>query len=185
MRCSTLTGSSARDTSPELTTRIKHVGRLIGERDPGRARARDAQLLAECNGVVKPVPRQNLQPALTEGLIDTGAHPATGTLFPQPWIRRDGVTQRMDALIGSGWRLVVNDATLREIDQATMPVKATVVRLGSAALTETEGVLAGWFTRQRCKFALVRPDHYVYGVANDAQELGVMLARLNNQSGGV
>ncbi|HEX4327592.1 MAG TPA: bifunctional 3-(3-hydroxy-phenyl)propionate/3-hydroxycinnamic acid hydroxylase, partial [Burkholderiales bacterium] len=67
-----------------LTTRIKHVGQLIGERDPARARERDARLLAECGGVVTPTPRQEVQPALAQGLIDTRAHPANGTLFPQP-----------------------------------------------------------------------------------------------------
>jgi 3-(3-hydroxy-phenyl)propionate hydroxylase len=34
----------------ELTSRIKHVGAVVGERDVARARARDARLLADCGG---------------------------------------------------------------------------------------------------------------------------------------
>ncbi len=36
----------------ELTSRIKGVGAVICERDPAKARARDAKLLADCGGVV-------------------------------------------------------------------------------------------------------------------------------------
>jgi 3-(3-hydroxy-phenyl)propionate hydroxylase len=53
----------------ELTTRIKGIGKLITERDVEKARARDAKLLAECGGEVKPMPRQDVQPALTVGLL--------------------------------------------------------------------------------------------------------------------
>jgi len=38
--------------------------------------------------------------------------------------------------------------------------------------------LAGWFDHHRCRAAIVRPDHYVYGVASDAHALGQMLSEL-------
>jgi 3-(3-hydroxy-phenyl)propionate hydroxylase len=50
-----------------LTGRIKAIGQIIGERDVAAARARDAQLLAQCAGVVPSVPRQDVQPALPAG----------------------------------------------------------------------------------------------------------------------
>ena len=53
----------------ELTTRIKGVGAVICERDPAKARARDAQLLAACGGVVKDSPRQDVLPPLSTGLL--------------------------------------------------------------------------------------------------------------------
>jgi 3-(3-hydroxy-phenyl)propionate hydroxylase len=164
-----------------LTTRIRHIGEAIGERDLARARARDARLLAECGGVVTPTPRQEVQPALTAGLINADAHAANGTLFPQPWLRKDGAQQRMDAAAGTGWRLVLNAGVRLAVDAGLLPVPATVLHLDSPALTETDGVLAAWFARHRCAAALVRPDHYVYGVAGDPRQLEVMLNNLQHQ----
>ena len=46
------------------------------------------------------------------------------------------------------------------------------------ALAETEGVLARWYERYNCAAAIVRPDHYVYGVAADADALEAQLAGL-------
>jgi 3-(3-hydroxy-phenyl)propionate hydroxylase len=39
-------------------------------------------------------------------------------------------------------------------------------------------VLANWFERQGCCAAIVRPDHYVYGVALNASALESELAQL-------
>ena len=36
---------------------------------------------------------------------------------------------------------------------------------------ESEGVARAWFEKNGCTSALVRPDHYVYGVARNATEL--------------
>ncbi|MBI2744878.1 MAG: bifunctional 3-(3-hydroxy-phenyl)propionate/3-hydroxycinnamic acid hydroxylase [Burkholderiales bacterium] len=165
----------------DLTTRIKGIGQIICERDPVRARARDAKLLAECGGVVQPTPRQDVQPALRAGLLAAQQHPARGTIFPQPWLLVDGEKQRMDDVLGSGWRLVLDrhaDAALRQQARVLARPGLTVVQLGTPGCTEAEGVLARWFERQGCSAALVRPDHYVYGVAASAQELSDQLSTL-------
>ncbi|GAB3487003.1 bifunctional 3-(3-hydroxy-phenyl)propionate/3-hydroxycinnamic acid hydroxylase [Curvibacter fontanus] len=166
----------------DLTTRIKAIGQIIGERDPARARARDARLLAECGGVVQPTPRQEVQPALRAGLLAAQQHPARGSIFPQPWLQQAaGEPKRMDDVLGSGWLLVLDrhaDAALRQQARVQARPGLTVVQLGTPGCTETEGVLARWFERQGCSAALVRPDHYVYGVASDAQQLSAQLAAL-------
>jgi 3-(3-hydroxy-phenyl)propionate hydroxylase len=102
---------------------IKEIGKVIGERDPDAARARDRRLLAEAGGWVTTVPRQNLIPPLERGFLSPVPHPANGTLFP-----KDG---------GRGLRVVGRES------------------------------LPGWFDRHQCAAAIVRPDHYVYGVAQD------------------
>jgi len=166
----------------ELTTRIKGIGKIICERDPVRARERDAKLLAECGGVVKPTPRQDVQPALQHGLLAAQAHPARGTIFPQPWLKLpDGEPKRMDDVLGSGWRLVLDrraDADVQRLARDLALPGLRVAQLGTAELTETEGVLQRWFERHGCAAALVRPDHYVYGVASSAQELAAQLGAL-------
>ena len=49
---------------------------------------------------------------------------------------------------------------------------------GHDVVAEEDGVLAAWFDRHGCRAAIVRPDHYVFGVANDESALGKMLSEL-------
>lgn len=147
----------------ELTTRIKAVGAVVGERDLQRARARDARLLAECGGVVPDTPRQDVLPPLTTGLL--WASPGAGTLFPQPRLGRGTL---MDLHHGCGWRLV-GDGSL---PLNTMPGITTI---DLATEPELEGVVAAWMGRHGAHAALLRPDHYVFGSAADANQLAALL----------
>ena len=157
----------------ELTTRIKGIGQLVGERDLAAARARDARLLAECDGVVKSVPRQNVQPALANGLLSGLAHPAHGTIFPQPWVMHDGRTVRLDNLTGAGWRLMLHPDAAQWLGQTLTPPWLQCVCVGNSAypLLEPDGVMAPWWHQMGTQAAIVRPDHYVYGVASSPQAL--------------
>ena len=157
----------------ELTSRIKGVGAVICERDIDQARARDAKLLADCDGVVKDTPRQDVLPRLETGLISAQPHPARGSLFPQPWLQLAGERRRMDAVAGNGWRLVLAPAAVAPATQGFSGLR--VVHLGHEGLSETEGVAEAWFRRHGCMAALVRPDNYVYGVARSGDELGALL----------
>ncbi len=147
----------------ELTTRLKAIGAVIGERDLAKARERDHKLLAECGGVVKDTPRQDVLPALATGLLF--ASPGAGTLFPQPRLS-DG--RLMDARFGQGWRLVGDGTT--PLDRAH---GVTVIDL--ARTPEAEGVVAAWMARHGCRVALVRPDHYTFGTASNAGEFDRLL----------
>ena len=162
-----------------LTTRIKHIGQLIGERDRQRARDRDARLLAECGGVVRPTPRQDVQPPLAQGLLSADPHPARGTLFPQAWIAVDGsAPRRMDDLLGCGWRVIVAPGQpLADPVPAGIP-GLRIARVGDPGLIETEGVLSAWFARHSLAAAIIRPDHYVYGVAENRAALERQLRSL-------
>jgi 3-(3-hydroxy-phenyl)propionate hydroxylase len=43
---------------------------------------------------------------------------------------------------------------------------------------EADGVVARWFGRHECAAAIVRPDHYVFGVTTDAPSTAAMLSEL-------
>ena len=158
----------------ELTNRIKHIGQLVGERDPEKARGRDARLLAECDGVVKSVPRQNVQPALSAGLLAQGGHTALGTIFPQPWMVQGASRQRLDELAGRGWRLVMAPGVALDAEASRFP-GLTAVDMDSPAWQEADGVVARWFAQHQCAAALVRPDHYVFGVAAHGESIAALL----------
>ena len=165
----------------ELTLRIKNIGLIVGERDIAKARARDQKLLEECGGVVKPTPRQNVQPALARGLLHAPGVGPVGSLFPQPWLSGDEGPCRMDTRWGTGWRLILDSqapATAQEAAQAFNAMPLTVCQLGQTGFVETEGVVSNWFHDHQVMAALIRPDHCVYAVAKHAEELRTQLAHL-------
>jgi len=166
----------------ELTSRIKGIGQLVGQRDLHKARARDARLLAECGGQVQAMPRQNVQPALVGGCLDPSGHAAVGTLFPQAWLDHAAGPVRMDDVLGHGWRLFVageaDAAWTQSAAQAHAALRLKVQATLATGFRETSGVLAAWFERMACQAALVRPDHYVHGVYTTPQALARALQAL-------
>ena len=176
-----------REHVERLTTVIKGIGRVICERDPQAARARDARMLAETGGKVITQARQELIPPLSCGLVSPSSHAANGTIFPQPRIRQGSGTALLDAIAGTGFRIVANQAsiadglcaaTLARLDMQVVHVGETATgedgdgqTPGAISVVEVEGVLTSWFQRYWCSAALVRPDHYVFGVAANRGEL--------------
>ena len=163
----------------ELTTRIKGIGKIITERDVAKARARDEKLLADAGGVVKPMPRQDVQPALSVGLLGSVVHPARGTIFPQPLLMLgNGEKARMDEIYHAGWKIVFSATASDEFAQAAkhhhLPALLSL-KLGTVSLTEAEGVLQLWFEKHGVKAAIVRPDHYIYGVCLTPQDVSHQL----------
>jgi 3-(3-hydroxy-phenyl)propionate hydroxylase len=178
-----------------LTATIRAIGRIVCELDPAAARARDSRLIAEAGGAVRTVPRQELIPPLESGLLSPARHAANGTLFPQPRVLAERGTPLLDDLAGTGFRIVGAGAALpqtprfralcerfharviRVVPDARIPGNAAGVD-GVLSVAEADGVVAGWFDRHECSAAIVRPDHYVYGVAATADELGRQLESL-------
>lgn len=155
-----------------LTGRIKEIGKLICERDVDAARARDARLIAADGGSIKTVPRQNIIPPLETGLLSPQPQAANGSLFPQPTLVVNGEEVLMDAVCGNGWRIVLDAAQIQigtELLEQARALGAQLVPIAAhgQAYRERDGVMANWFARYGVQAALVRPDNYVYGVAND------------------
>jgi 3-(3-hydroxy-phenyl)propionate hydroxylase len=163
----------------ELTTRIKELGRVICERDTVAACARDQRLIDEAGGTIRTVTRQEIVPGLRAGMLSADMRPANGTLCPQPRVRDGAAVKLLDEVTGGGWRIVVADASL-----VSEGARSVAAELGAHwtciqpyprdegfeghVVQEIDGVLAGWFEEQRCGAAIVRPDHYVYGVSSEA-----------------
>ena len=162
-----------------LTTTIKHIGHTICERDEAKARKRDADLLAQAGGVVKSVPRQDLIPPLDSGLLSPVPHGANGTLFPQPRVQRQGRSTLLDDVAGAGARLILAAGFGVDRITCTAALKqcgARVVPFGPDGFEEEEGIVAAWFATHGARAALVRPDHYVYGVASTPEEIQSLAA---------
>jgi 3-(3-hydroxy-phenyl)propionate hydroxylase len=114
------------------------------------------------------VTRQEIVPPLETGFLAAPAHPAQGTLFPQPWVRQGEGWARMDRVIGGGWRLL--------LAPSAAPAPGGW-RLGTD-FVERDGIAAAWFARHGAAAAILRPDHYVWGVAADSEALAALRAAL-------
>jgi 3-(3-hydroxy-phenyl)propionate hydroxylase len=176
----------------ELTTRIKAIGHVICERDPVAAEARDARILAEGNGEPRTITRQDIVPPLRRGILANAPHAANGTLFPQPWVRAEVGQQLLDAACGTGWRLVLDAgssvAAMPAIDDQARESGMRIIRIGAAGgaamegmTTEESGIVARWFGRHDCAAAIVRPDHYVFGISSDAISLSALMSELSSR----
>jgi len=168
-----------------LTTTIEHIGRNICERDPEKARKRDADLIAQAGDRVKSVPRQDLIPPLDCGLLaqrlEGGSSPpaASGTLFPQPRVTVHGRSTLFDDVAGHGVRLVLGaevDAGEVAAQEAVRQSGARVVQIGGEGWPEADGIAASWFARHGAIAALVRPDHYVYGTTSTPDGISALAA---------
>jgi 3-(3-hydroxy-phenyl)propionate hydroxylase len=59
-------------------------------------------------------------------------------------------------------------------------MKLVRIGAGEGCLEEADGLLEQWFEKNACAAALVRPDHYVYGVAATPDELDRQLEGLRS-----
>ena len=151
----------------------------MSERNFSKAVERDRRLREEAAGPIPRVPRQDVQPFLKNGLFSKNIHSIQGSLFPQAWILSNKKYTRMDRILGVGWRIFLHP-NIKNLKKLKLPKGLPVIQIGSDRCLEKENVLMNWFDKHNIKAALVRPDHYVYGVANDIQELQSHLNELRN-----
>lgn len=168
------------------------LGRVICERDPLRARERDARLIAEQGGEVKTTVRQNLIPGLGDGLIASATRGA-GSILPQPFVHAGGFTGRLDELTGRSVRVVaiepLTPSDRAALLEALMPLGGVLVQLGEAApgngplvnAVENEDVMRSWLQGLDQRFAVARPDHYVYGTASSATDAVALLEQFHER----
>lgn len=162
------------------TTRLaKEFGKIISERDPVKARARDEAIFANHQGSARTVIRQDLIPALNAGCIEPQA-PLAGKVFPQPRVETsDAASVWMDDLDEPGFRLVLlaDSLTSAELAQIVADAAGYGIRVQCIHATvlpdtshsahvrdvlEPQGLIKHWLEEGQAIAALVRPDHYVY-----------------------
>jgi 3-(3-hydroxy-phenyl)propionate hydroxylase len=129
------------------------IGAIIQETDPARAGARDAMLRAQPQVLIPIRPRLG---------GNEGADVFAGALAPQPRLR-DG--QLLDD--ASGLRFIVLCRTGLP-GQVTDETKARWDRAGAVVL---EGEATDYLDIVGAEAVIIRPDHYILGVARSAAEL--------------
>jgi 3-(3-hydroxy-phenyl)propionate hydroxylase len=166
-----------------LTTRIKAIGHHICIRDPEAARRRDEELLKQGGGSAPVITRQEIVPPLQTGLLASSDDTAKGTLFPQPRILTHGGEQLLDEIAVHGWLIVLDGRRVSsaDVEESWMNRKSWIkpLTIGGDGLRECDGIMAKWFDQHRCTAAIVRPDHYVYGIAATVAEISRLTQELS------
>lgn len=167
------------------TTRIaKELGRLVSERDPSRARDRDAGLLAKGGGAAPLVIRQDMIPGLRDGLFATGSAMA-GEVFPQPLVVAPGSGEcLLDDHTGPCFRLLLDPACdTPELRTLAAGLGVRVFVFGEDGIQERDGLVRNWLAAASALGALVRPDHYVFGTFATARDAVGLLHMLQSKEG--
>ncbi|MBE0587345.1 MAG: bifunctional 3-(3-hydroxy-phenyl)propionate/3-hydroxycinnamic acid hydroxylase [Hydrogenophaga sp.] len=188
------------ERKPHVRTVVAHAksfGLIIGEMDIDAARERDRRLGAELASGKAEIIRQKFIPGLEAGVIhrhkDGSLAPGAGDIFVQPWVRSGDGFARLDDLVGPSFVLIATslDALSWTDEQSRQALQQLGCRLvlvdgGSTSpgdlqvlhVQEQDGLVAAWFQRWTARIALVRPDHYVYGCANDPKSLNELVMGL-------
>lgn len=163
------------------------VGQNVIERDPERARERDARLIAmqAANDSVQDSRLIAFRvPGFEEGIIAKGA-PGAGDAFGQARVRYNGVEGQFDDVAGRGWLLLARngdlDAALSAEDAAFWrSLEGKTLRLGNGAgeVQDVDGYYTSLLDGYGCDVLLKRPDYYIYGGAQTVDELSGLFKTL-------
>ncbi|MFD1985766.1 bifunctional 3-(3-hydroxy-phenyl)propionate/3-hydroxycinnamic acid hydroxylase [Mesorhizobium newzealandense] len=173
----------------EVIEITKRLGKVICELDPGKARARDAEMVAAMQAGQGIQVRQNLFPPIRHGLVSGGVDGSStagaGEPCPQPWVVGPFGRVRLDEALPPGFQLLITgdmDVSLNLLEksrEAGVAVhRVAQDRSYPALLVEEDRVLADWLTSKGARAVLVRPDHVVFGTASDAGEAEQIVRQL-------
>ncbi|HMN78793.1 MAG TPA: bifunctional 3-(3-hydroxy-phenyl)propionate/3-hydroxycinnamic acid hydroxylase [Burkholderiaceae bacterium] len=180
----------------KVVEHAKEFGLIIGELDLDAAEERDRLLGEQLASGKAEIIRQKYIPGLEAGVIgrrqDGGPAWGAGDILVQPWVRSDESYVRLDDLIGPSFSLVVSSPDARSWpDRGSRDdlrrLGCRIVVIGDAMpagepdvlhVQERDGLAAAWFRQWGARAALVRPDHYVFGCADDPATLNQLIAQL-------
>ncbi len=161
----------------DITSRAINMGRLITERRPNIARARDLLLrcldLPPIQRVV--VRRLWIPPArYATGFLAGTGHRAEGRQLPQPEVvTPGGKTARLDDALPRGWAVLhagpaPQAQAWRDAGAAVIALARKATEPAASTLVDTEGVLEAWLEEQGANAVAVRPDRFVYAASDGA-----------------
>ena len=170
------------EREPQVTAVVLRgieLGRVQTMRDPAAAAERDRKLIADREARRRP--EKIRFPGIGPGI--TGSGSGAGDLSPQGDVVVDGLRGRFDevfgyglAVIGAPYAAPLSGAALAQCTQTV-----DLVAQFAEDATDAEGVYGRWFEEIGAKFALVRPDFYVYGTASDEEGLLALLDQFEAQ----
>lgn len=186
----------------DVVAAAKTFGLIIGELDADKAAIRDRELREELQSGRAQTIRQKFIPDLRAGLLlrepSGELAPAAGTLFVQPHAQtQEGEAKLLDDTIPHAFLLVSDKVELLENLPAGLVARLEAIGCQRVLLAAADGktcaniavreplndLFAGFCASHSCHAAIVRPDRYVYGVADDTPALVSALDKLLGELG--
>ncbi len=159
------------------------LGRVQTLRDHSLAADRDRRLIAQRTAAVEP--EKMRFPGLGPGMHLGGG--TGGQLMPQGRVRAGDVEDRFDQAVADGFVLLFDqrrpaagallDPDAVELAKA-LGVTVTAVGPEGSDVVDCDGSYAAWFDAQSCAAVLWRPDFYVFGTAETAEEASGLIRQL-------
>ena len=172
-----------------ITKRAMHLGSIIQTTDPKVAKARDenfraaAQRQFTIDDDTGPVKQR--MPGIDAGVRAESGDGRVGQLFPQgPVTLSDGKQALLDDVIGPRFAVITAQPDLRLQPDAFGPLAPAFIVLDSDGSEPSDGWIhavdrTGVIMKTvRDSIVVVRPDRYIYGVANDEQGLSALAESL-------
>ncbi|MEU8789712.1 bifunctional 3-(3-hydroxy-phenyl)propionate/3-hydroxycinnamic acid hydroxylase [Streptomyces sp. NPDC048643] len=170
------------------------LGEVICVLDPDEAAARDARMIAagaDPRHALPPTPPPLLGDGILQRKADGTRASDVGHLTPQYELTHQGRTALLDDFTGGGFTLLTDGAAqLGALDTADRDF-LTTIGVAVVALYEDSSPRDGYLDapdgylshmrENRQVAALVRPDFYLFGTANDATGLRELVAQLRGQ----
>jgi 3-(3-hydroxy-phenyl)propionate hydroxylase len=146
--------------------------------DRAEALARDARFRAaerERNG---PVAMTDVVPPLRAGMIDPESG---GQRLPEFVVQGGEAGERhLDMLLAGRFTLITRDE-LPAVPVIWKLLDGQIVRLGSGGCEDADGRLDAWLAEREARWAIVRPDRYIFATGADDPALDAALALLESQ----
>jgi 3-(3-hydroxy-phenyl)propionate hydroxylase len=171
----------------------KEFGTIIGELDPTAADLRDTRLRADLTSGKAVTIRQKFIPDLISGLIAAEGRLA-GKLFVQPHVcAPDGRKVRLDDLLAPEFLLVAArpevmdwlSETSRATWQGLRGERVVIIASGESGrrggvltVVERDDLFTDLMRQNAVAAVIVRPDRYVYGGAENAAQLNMLMKHL-------
>jgi 2-polyprenyl-6-methoxyphenol hydroxylase-like FAD-dependent oxidoreductase len=164
------------------------LGQVVCTLDPEVAAQRDAMFRADEAPPPEPFP----------GLVAGALHrdergelkPPAGALTPQGVVRIGADAGRFDDIVGSGWRVIINDqhaiSSLGDRHRTVLAALAAVVVQvgdvpGDGVAVDVDGTYRRWLGALDATAVVVRPDFYAFGAAATPHELATLIDDLGTQ----
>ncbi|GAB36786.1 putative monooxygenase [Gordonia otitidis NBRC 100426] len=174
------------------------LGKVICVTDPDAVAERDTFMLAQGGDpdkILPPLPPATLTDGLLYRLPDGSPGPGAGNLSAQGRLIYQGRTEFLDDVVGTGFilattidaRMLLSDAQLAFLDD----LGAKIIRFVDAEThvdsdddaVDLDGTYLPHMSETGHVAALVRPDHYLFGVARSGDEIGLVVDALRDQLG--
>ncbi|WP_431818163.1 bifunctional 3-(3-hydroxy-phenyl)propionate/3-hydroxycinnamic acid hydroxylase [Gordonia jacobaea] len=174
------------------------LGKVICVTDPAAVAERDTFMLSQGGDpdkILPPLPPATLTDGLLYRLPDGTPGPGAGNLSPQGRLTYRGTTGLLDDVVGTGFVLA---STINARELLTDDQRALLDRLGAKFVrfvateadvesdddaVDLDGTYLPHMTETGDVAALVRPDHYLFGVARSGDEIGLVVDALRYQLG--